>query len=60
MLIGSYVSGEIVKQNTVADAAIPHLWQQIWIVPAVLALSVLILFTFVFKEEKTEVIAPAS
>jgi nucleoside transporter len=60
MLIGSYVSGEIVKQNTVADAAVPHLWQQIWIVPAVLALSVLILFTFVFKEEKTEVIAPAS
>lgn len=60
MLIGSYVSGEIVKQNTVADAAIPHLWQQIWIVPAILALGVLILFTFVFKEEKSEVTAPAS
>jgi len=52
MFIGSLASGKVLDAYTVTGAAIPHDWQSIWVVPAALALMVLLLFTFFFKEEK--------
>ncbi len=54
MLIGSLASGKVLDAYTIKDAAIPHDWQSIWIVPAALALIVLVLFAFFFKEEKQD------
>lgn len=52
MFVGSLASGKVLDAYTVTGAAIPHDWQSIWVVPAALALMVLLLFTFFFKEEK--------
>ncbi len=54
MFIGSLASGEVVKQYTVQNEAIPHLWQSIWVVPAALSAIVLVLFTLLFREEKQD------
>ncbi|TAH17339.1 MAG: MFS transporter [Cytophagales bacterium] len=51
MFVGSLASGKVLDAYTI-DATIPHDWQSIWIVPAALALMVLLLFAFFFKEEK--------
>jgi nucleoside transporter len=53
MYIGSIVSGQVVAAYTVENATIPHLWQQVWLVPAALAGAVLVLFMIVFKEDKS-------
>lgn len=53
MFIGTKFSGYIVDQNkTGADT---HNWQNIWYVPAYIALGVLIYFILFFKEKKTAV-----
>jgi nucleoside transporter len=51
ILIGSLVSGPIVDRFVTADG---HDWTQIWIVPAVIAGIVLILFLILFKDRRTE------
>ncbi len=50
ILIGSLVSGPIVDYFATADA---HLWRQIWIIPAVIAAVVLVLFLLLFKDRST-------
>ncbi|MEK6479069.1 nucleoside permease [Catalinimonas sp. 4WD22] len=53
MFIGSWLSGIIVEANTViSDDVKRYLWDQIWLVPAVLSVIVLVLFTIFFKEKK--------
>lgn len=53
MFIGSWLSGIIVEANTVmSDDVKQYLWDQIWLVPAVLSVIVLVLFTIFFKEKK--------
>jgi nucleoside transporter len=56
MFIGSIASGEVVKQYTVEEV-VPHLWQSIWVVPAVLAAIVLVLFALLFREDKRDNLA---
>jgi nucleoside transporter len=52
MFIGTWFSGYIVDQNkTAADT---HNWQNIWQVPAYIALGVLIYFIVFFKEKKAD------
>jgi nucleoside transporter len=51
ILIGSLVSGPIVDRFVTADG---HDWTQIWIVPAVIAGIVLILFLILFTDRRTE------
>jgi MFS family permease len=49
MLIGFSVAGQITEHFTVADG---HLWQNIWLFPAVFALAVFVLFSLTFNNEK--------
>lgn len=55
MLIGTWFSGVITDNYTVGKT---HLWQQIWMVPAYIALGVLIYFILFFREKRD--IQPAS
>ena len=53
MFIGSWLSGLIVESNTQAqDNGNNYLWDEIWLVPAVLSFIVLALFTLFFREKK--------
>src|SRR5215203_5768566 len=49
MLIGSLVSGPIVDAYKTADN---HDWTSIWIIPAAIALVVVLLFLVMFREDK--------
>jgi len=49
MFIGTWFSGYIVDKNQTGDT---HNWQNIWYVPAYIALGVLIYFILFFKEKK--------
>ena len=50
MLIGFWVAGQITERFTSASG--DHLWQNIWIFPAMFALIVFTLFAVIFKNEK--------
>ncbi len=49
MFIGSWLSGAVVDFHAQADG---HLWDQIWIVPAVWATVVLVLFALFFRDQR--------
>nr|WKN36478.1 nucleoside permease [Tunicatimonas sp. TK19036] len=49
MFIGSWLSGVVVENYTTDQST--YLWDKIWVVPAILAVVVLILFTLFFKEK---------
>jgi nucleoside transporter len=51
ILIGSLVAGPIVDRFATADG---HVWTQIWVVPAVIAGVVLLLFLALFKDRRVE------
>ncbi len=53
--IGAYVSGQVVNayRLTAANGVVTHDWRSIWIVPAVGALVIAIVFAFVFKPTRT-------
>ncbi|MBX2841382.1 MAG: nucleoside permease [Flammeovirgaceae bacterium] len=53
MLIGSYISGWIVDYYIAADG-LAHNWKEIWMVPALGAMGVLLLFVFFFTEKSEE------
>ncbi len=53
MLIGSYISGWIVDYYLSADG-LTHNWKEIWMVPALGAMGVLLLFVLFFKEKKQD------
>jgi MFS family permease len=50
MLIGSLVSGWIVSSLTSADGV--KNWETIWLIPATMALVVLLLFVITFRDER--------
>ena len=52
MLIGFRLAGYITDLNSISDGV--HDWQQIWTFPAIFAGVVLLLFLFLFKNEKIE------
>jgi nucleoside transporter len=51
ILIGSLVAGPIVDRFATADG---HNWNQIWIIPAVIAAVVMVLFLILFKDRRVE------
>ena len=52
MFIGSWLSGIIVESNTVVQEDLKnYLWDEIWLIPAVLSFIVLVLFTIFFREK---------
>jgi MFS family permease len=54
MFIGSWLSGLVVDRFAVPSAAgVEHEWSRIWLVPAVGAGAVLLLFTLFFRERES-------
>ena len=63
MLIGSWVSGWIVDVYKVTNAAgnVPaHLWKNIWMVPAAMAVFIVIAFALLFKDKKSAAVPGAA
>ncbi|MBS9464098.1 MFS transporter [Flagellimonas sp. 389] len=52
MLIGFWISGKITDIYLISEKI--HNWQNIWIIPSVFALVVMLLFAFFFKKEEVE------
>jgi len=52
MLVGFWIAGKISDKYTLTDGT--HDWEVIWMIPAVFALGVMVLFIVVFKDEKIE------
>jgi len=61
MFIGSKLSGWVVERYEIreADKIVGHLWPSIWIVPAVMAVVITILFVLLFHEKKRDQSAAA-
>jgi nucleoside transporter len=57
MFIGSLVSGWIVSSFTSADGV--KAWSTIWLIPASMALVVLVLFVFSFRDDRKVAVSPA-
>ncbi len=54
-LIGNWAAGAVVNRYTLAtDAGTRHLWETIWLVPAVMAFVVMLLFLIFFREPPAE------
>jgi nucleoside transporter len=49
MLIGFWVAGLVAEKYTVTDG---HLWKNIWLIPAGIALLVLLIFALFFKDRR--------
>lgn len=56
LLIGSLISGVVAQRYQLANGM--HDWKVIWLIPAVIAIVVLILFLILFKDRKVEKAAP--
>lgn len=53
MFFGSYISGFLAQQfTTTVDNTVQYQWQSIWLIPALIAIAVLVIFAFFFKEDK--------
>ena len=50
MLVGSWLSGKVVDAYAIAGDPPTHDWSQIWLVPAIGAAGVLLLFALAFKD----------
>ena len=53
LFIGSLISGAVVEAYTTTGGVLPHDWQTIWLVPAVGAAGVLLLFAAMFRPQAT-------
>ena len=53
LFIGSLISGAVVEAYTTPGGVLPHDWQTIWLVPAVGAAGVLLLFAAMFRPQAT-------
>jgi nucleoside transporter len=55
MLVGSLVAGHVVESRQVAAAAggiVGHRWDAIWLVPALMAVGVIVLFALLFTDRR--------
>jgi nucleoside transporter len=60
-LIGSWAAGAVVNGYTTANTAgAQHLWQTIWLIPAVMAFVVMVLFIVFFRDPVLRAPPPAS
>lgn len=51
-LVGTYIAGEVVSQLTLEDGS--HYWTTIWLVPAVMGMSIGLTFLLFFHSQKKE------
>ncbi len=54
LFIGALISGAVVEAYTTTDGVLPHDWRTIWLVPAVGAAVVLLLFAVMFRPSGTD------
>lgn len=56
LLIGAWVAGPVVKKFQIMDGAniVGHNWQAIWIIPAVMATVVIVIFALLFRENNNQ------
>ncbi len=62
MYIGSIMAGNVVAQYEITNAeneVIAHNWTAVWLVPAILAAVVFIIFALLFREKKSEEVEEA-
>ncbi len=52
LFIGALVSGAVVEAYTVTGGAVPHDWRTIWLIPAIGAAGILVLFAAMFRPER--------
>jgi nucleoside transporter len=52
MLIGFWLAGKIYNAYAIAEGG--HAWKMIWIIPAIIAAAVMVLYAITFKNEKIE------
>ena len=60
LFIGSVVSGPIVDYYKTSDNPATYDWGEIWILPAAFSLVILLVFAFLFKEDKKEEVGDSS
>jgi nucleoside transporter len=53
LFIGALISGAVVEAYTTTGGVLPHDWRTIWLVPAVGAAGVLLLFAAMFRPQAT-------
>lgn len=53
LFIGALISGAVVEAYTTTGGVLPHEWRTIWLVPAVGAAGVLLLFAAMFRPQAT-------
>lgn len=53
LFIGALVSGAVVEAYTTVDGTLPHDWRTIWLIPAIGAAAILILFAALFRPRAT-------
>jgi len=51
LFVGAWVSGTVVNKYATPEGPVPHDWHAIWIVPAIMAGVVLLLFGLLFHEK---------
>jgi len=49
MVIGNFLAGKVIDANALAEGG--HNWKTIWLIPAVMAFAVVVLFAIAFKEK---------
>ena len=56
LLIGAWIAGPVVKHFQIMQGAeiVGHDWKMVWIIPAVMAAVVIVVFGLLFKENKTD------
>ncbi|MGY8693999.1 MAG: MFS transporter, partial [Verrucomicrobiia bacterium] len=56
LLIGTKISGMVVKmyETELASGVFVHDWKTIWLIPAVMAAVIIIVFAIFFKESKAK------
>lgn len=52
MLVGFWVAGQITDSYALVEGG--HAWKQIWVIPALFAIGVFVLFAVFFRSEKVE------
>lgn len=52
MFVGSIISGQVLKAYTLTAPAVGHQWYNIWIIPAIGAAGVFLLFLVAFREKE--------
>ncbi len=53
LFVGAWVSGAVVESYTITGGALPHDWRTIWLIPAIGAAGILVLFAAMFRPPTT-------